>query len=167
MLTPVQFSKAYEKAFRLTRGLLLSRGVGPTVAEELAQAAWARAWERRRQLRQTDRLVPWVSMIAMNLLRNEMRRYGDHLPLLDSQLPNTRSTNDCSSVLSKVDLDRAMKLLSNEDRRLLIASVIGGLTSQETAARAQLSPGAVRVRLHRARRLVQERRREIEKQRAA
>ena len=167
MLTCIEFSEVYKSSFQSTRGLLLSRGIGVTLADELAQAAWARAWERRAQLREKARVVGWVGTIALNLLRNEMRRYTDYLPLLDSQMPSAGSENGCSKVVSKVDLDRALKWLTAEDKRLLISSVIGGWTSRESAEHANLSPGAVRVRLHRAKRMVQERKRIMDKHRAA
>ena len=157
MLTPVEFSAAYENAFRLTRGLLLSRGIGSTLADELAQAAWARAWERRTQLRQPDRLVAWVSSIALNLLRNEMKRHNNVLPLTEYVASITASAGDWTDVISKVDAERAIRSLSQADRQMLVSSVIGGLTSRENAACSRLSPGAVRVRLHRAKRMLRER----------
>jgi RNA polymerase sigma-70 factor (ECF subfamily) len=157
MLTQVEFSAAYEDAFRLTRGLLLSRGVGSTLADELAQAAWAKAWERRCQLRQSDRLVAWVSSIALNLLRNEMKRHSNVLPLTEYGASTTVSTGEWTDVISKIDAERTIRCLSHADRQILVASVVVGLTSRESAACAQLSPGAVRVRLHRAKRMLRER----------
>jgi RNA polymerase sigma-70 factor (ECF subfamily) len=161
MLTPLEFSSAYENAFRLTRGLLLSRGIGSTLADELAQAAWARAWERRCQLRQPDRLIAWVSSIALNLLRNEMKRHNNILPLTEFRSSTAAAPGEWTDAISKIDAERAIGALSQADRQMLVSSVIGGLTSRENAACSRLSPGAVRVRLHRAKRMLRERGREL------
>ena len=58
----------------------------------------------------------------------------------DSYLPGSMST----------ELAEAMSLLSDEERSIVLLSVIGGLSSKEIAETTDLSAGAVRSKLSRS-----------------
>jgi RNA polymerase sigma-70 factor (ECF subfamily) len=139
-----EFASAYTANFHLTRRFLLSRGMGAPRAEELAQAAWSKAWERRAQLRELTSVAAWVNTIALNLLRGEIRKAAPQVELEDRDEPVR------SSVEQHVDAEKALDALSTEDRRLMLLHVVAGLTSKEIASESRLSAVAVRVRLHRA-----------------
>jgi RNA polymerase sigma-70 factor (ECF subfamily) len=143
-MTHQEFSTAYSNNFSLTRRFLLSRGMGAPRAEELAQAAWSKAWERRGQLRELASIAAWVNTIALNLLRGELRKAAPQVELEDRDEPVR------SSVEQHVDAEKALGALSDEDRKLMLLHVVAGLTSKEIASQSHLSPVAVRVRLHRA-----------------
>src|SRR5690606_1486872 len=83
MLTPTEFSQAYERFYSRTVRFLQSRGVGPDVAEEVAQVAWVRGWERQSQLQSDSALLPWVNSIALNSLRAYFRRQSRSPQLSD------------------------------------------------------------------------------------
>ena len=51
----------------------VSRGAALEEAEEIAQAAWARGWEYREQLRDPGLVSYWVNSIARNLYRARFR----------------------------------------------------------------------------------------------
>lgn len=143
-MTQQEFSNAYTGNFSLTRRFLLSRGMGASRAEELAQAAWSKAWERRGQLRELSSVAAWVNTIALNLLRGEIRKAAPQVELEERDEPVR------SSIESRVDADKLMSALSAEDRSLMLLHIAAGLTSKEIAAESRLSAVAVRVRLHRA-----------------
>lgn len=143
-MTHQEFEHAYTDHFSLTRRFLLSRGMGAPRAEELAQAAWSKAWERRSQLRELSSVAAWVNTIALNLLRGELRKAAPQLELEDRDEPVR------SSVEQHVDAEKALAALSAEDRNLMLLHVVAGLTSKEIASQSKLSAVAVRVRLHRA-----------------
>ena len=143
-MTHQEFSNAYTENFARTRRFLLSRGMGAPRADELAQAAWSKAWERREQLRELNSVAAWVNTIALNLLRADARKSVPEVEIDDRDEPIT------SSITAKVDAEKALEALSEEDRQLMLANVVAGLTSKEIAASSELTPVAVRVRLHRA-----------------
>ena len=143
-MTHEQFTDAYTKNLGRTRGFLLSRGIGASLADELAQAAWSKAWERRDQLRELSSVAAWVNTIAFNLLRADARKAVTLVEMDD------RDEAVTSSVQEKVDAERALGALSDEDRQLMLMHVISGWTSKEIASRLELSAVAIRVRLHRA-----------------
>ena len=49
-LTQNRFADAYSRNFATTHKFLMSKGIAPSTAEEVAQAAWTKGWERRNQL---------------------------------------------------------------------------------------------------------------------
>src|SRR6185437_12698289 len=69
-----EYSQAYSVGFESTVRLLLSRGADRDRAREASQAAWAKGWECRHQLRQPRKVLAWVNTIALNIFRN-LRRH--------------------------------------------------------------------------------------------
>ena len=63
------YAEAFQNGFGATRRFLISRGAPLDDAEEIAQAAWARGWEYREQLRDPGLVGFWVNSIARNLFR--------------------------------------------------------------------------------------------------
>jgi RNA polymerase sigma-70 factor (ECF subfamily) len=143
-MTHQEFASAYTSYFGLTRRFLLSRGVAPFRAEELAQAAWSKAWERREQLRELASITAWVNTIALNLLRGEIRHSAPQVAIDDRDEPVRLAVDQ------HIDAEKVLGSLSDEDRRLMLLHVVAGLTSKEIATTSKLSPVAIRVRLHRA-----------------
>lgn len=143
-----EFATAYRRGYQLTVRFLLGRGVPGGRAEETAQAAWARGWERRDNLRDSRVVVAWVNTIALNIFRNWYRKKKE-----DSELPHDVAQPSYSRS-AKVDVELSLSCCSEEDRRLLREYYMEGYTSAELAKRRRCSPVAVRVRLMRARRAI-------------
>jgi DNA-directed RNA polymerase specialized sigma24 family protein len=64
---------AFQAGYRRTFLALQRRSRRYDLAEDLAQAAWLRAWERWDQCHSPDP-VPWVIGIALNMLWDEIKR---------------------------------------------------------------------------------------------
>jgi RNA polymerase sigma-70 factor, ECF subfamily len=145
MMTRTEYGDAYQGGFPVTIRFLLSRGVPGDRAEEAAQAAWTKGWERRRQLRDPKRIVTWVNTIALNQFRNWLRkqRRSEELP----ELAISPGTN-----ARAIDLQRSLRVCRQSDRRILERHYLEGLTSYEIARQSGCTPVAARVRLLRARR---------------
>ncbi len=147
-MTRGQYAEAYDGGYAYTKRYLLSRGIGVDTAEEMAQAAWAKGWEHRRQLRNPDAIAIWVNSIAMNLFRKLLRRHETaELPLDIPVAPRSGS--------EAVDLARALSSCSRADAELLNRFYGEGYTSQELAAELGCTASAIRVRLLRLRRRLQ------------
>lgn len=138
---------------RLVR--LCARLVGDAaVAEDLAQETLVEAWRQRHKLQQPEGRARWLSAIARNICRRWRSR------------PERRQlVRDCGDVLTGDDLDadllrqeraalldRALGTLPPATRELLVAHYADDARLGELAGRAGLSEGAIKVRLHRARR---------------
>ena len=140
------FSDAYVQGFPVTLQFLRSLGIDPDRAEELAQAAWAKGWEKRRSLREQERLIPWVNTIALNLFRTWFRRSKR-----DEELPETLSCPP-PAAQTRLDVQKGLRACGERERTLLRERYFDGYSSLEVAERRQLNPITVRVQLMRAKR---------------
>lgn len=73
-MTADQFSREYTAKWGNVIGFLRHRGCSDP--EEIAQAAWTQAWEKREQWRGDGgaKFVVWVCIIALNMMRAEYQR---------------------------------------------------------------------------------------------
>lgn len=147
IMTQTQYADAYIRGFELTQRFLVSRGISYDTAEESAQAAWARGWEYRHQLRDPTRLLTWVNRIALNLFRNSLRRreVGEtavETPVLPQASPLT------------IDVRRALAKCVPADRDMIEKTYLAGYTSVELGQQNGCTAGAVRIRILRARRRI-------------
>jgi len=146
-MTVEAYGKAYQHGFARTIRLLLSRGARSECAQEAAQAAWAKGWERIDQLRNEDVVTTWVNTIALNCYRSVMRSESHELPLPE--------LHTCSYVnLAAIDLQRFLALCRPADRRLF-EDYLQGYPIEEIARKQGISYTAARIRLLRARRSLQ------------
>ena len=142
------FRRAYQRGFRKTVRFVGSRGIHPAQAEETAQAAWTKGWQRRAQLRDPKKIVPWINTIALNLLRGTKRKQSREEELVE--MPDHRSRHAAMS--AKVDAGRLLRHCDPTDRKLLGLHHLEGHTTSEAGRRCGLKPTAARVRLMRVRR---------------
>jgi len=144
-MTRKEFGAAYVNGCNRTVRFLLSRGLSEDDARETAQAAWVRGWERRDQIRDSEKTLTWVNSIALNLYRSRRRRDYRQEELDEFPIPPRVS-------LIAIDVRRMMDRCSNTDRDLLEKRYFYGYGMKELARDQGCSQTAVRVRLMRARR---------------
>ena len=140
-----RFAEAYEHGRNKTINLLKSRGFTEQMAEEAAQAAWARGWERRRQLRDPRKSLPWVNSIALNLGRTICRRAARY-----QELPEMPVAGD-GDVIAAVDVRRMLAECPAQERLLLERRYLQECDLRELAAEQGCTACAIRIRLYRAR----------------
>jgi DNA-directed RNA polymerase specialized sigma24 family protein len=144
-MTREAFERAYNEGRHYTLRFLLSRGAAQDSAEDIAQTAWLRGWERLSQLRNDELVLVWVNTIALNLYRRSIRQERRFQNLQDP-IYTPGSMN-----LAAIDLARILAFFRAPDR-LLLEAQIGGSSAKEIAKAQGLSQTAVRIRLFRARR---------------
>lgn len=140
------YAADYENGLHSTIRLLLSKGLLIEEAEELAQAAWVRGWEAKHQLKQSERVIPWVNSIAMNAMYNQKRRYKRLDQLDDSRADMAPPV----PISAKIDAARLLDRCSPLDRSLILHRYAGGYVMEEIAKIHGISAVATRVRIHRA-----------------
>lgn len=148
-MTREQYGTAYREGFHLTVRFLISRGVSPDAAEETAQAAWTRGWERLHQLRDASLVLTWANSIALNLRRTQIRtesRKQELSPLAEGP----------GLDLAKIDVKKILKCCRQPDRMLLVSYYLDGRATSEIAQEQGLTETAVRIRMMRARRHIQD-----------
>jgi RNA polymerase sigma-70 factor (ECF subfamily) len=148
-MTDEYFGKAYQKGFHLTVRFLLSRGLSYEGALDTAQAAWTRGWERRDQLRQPALLLTWTNSIALNIYRTMLRRERQSEAFLQAE-PVTNLN------VAAFDVERILQECRPCDRTVLEEHYLDGYRVREIAQLQGCSEAAIRIRLFRARKKVQE-----------
>jgi len=137
-----EYAQAFENGYGATRRFLLSRGALAEDAEEIAQAAWARGWEFREQLRDPSLVGYWVNSIARNLFRAKFR--APVAAPLESVEPGYTMSLDALEV--RLLLERC----SGRDRDLLVKS-LEGYSAEEIARTEGITSTGIRVRMLRIR----------------
>jgi len=146
-MKPSDYALAFETGYGATRRFLLSRGAQVEDAEEIAQAAWARGWEYREQLRDPTLVGYWVNSIARNLYRARFRA----MPALAIEDVDASYTVDLEALELRLILERC----SSRDRALLERS-LEGYTAEEMARTCGITSTGIRVRLLRIRQSLRE-----------
>ena len=146
-MTTEDYGRAYQKGYSLTVRFLVSRGVPYDDAQETAQAAWAKGWERIAQLRDQSMVLTWMNSIALNIHRSYVRRE----PLFQV-LPELSTPPKVN--LAAIDIRRILKTCKHNDRIVLQRHYLEGFKVQEIAEEHGWTETAVRIRLLRARRAV-------------
>ena len=146
IITREEYGLAYDSGYSKTIGFISSRGASRDTSEDLAQAAWAKGWQYREQIRDPSKVEAWVNTIAFNLFRGSFRKaptvelYSEDYPSLPR---NVAETIDCQRLFARC---------SPSERKLIKGNYLAGYTSAELGPRLGLSAVAVRVRLLRLRR---------------
>lgn len=142
-----EYAEAFEAGFPATRRFLLSRGAALEEAEEIAQAAWARGWEYRDQLRDPGLVGFWVNSIARNLFRAKFRG-KTAVPIEGVDAPYTMN-------LDEIELRRLLDRCPRRDRELLERS-LEGYSAEEIARDQGITSTGIRVRMLRIRQALRE-----------
>jgi len=118
-------------------------------AEDVVQEALLHAYLGLTQLRDPERFGGWLGAIVLNIARMTLRRRGAYQrALARAGVEPLRGPDDFDTV------DRvreSIALLPSREREVVALHYVDGLSCEEVGALLGVSPGAVRVRLHRAR----------------
>ncbi|MCA9983935.1 MAG: sigma-70 family RNA polymerase sigma factor [Anaerolineales bacterium] len=158
------FDRYADKIYRLALGLLHDE----VEAEGVVQDSFMRVIERIDQFEGRAQIGTWIYRIAHNLSQDRLRRRqrlghlnedlsadGDITPQI--LVDWSHSPEEALSEHELTDaIIQAVNTLSLNLRAVFILRDIDGLSTEETAAALELSPSAVKVRLHRARLQIRE-----------
>ena len=152
------FEEVYRSSGAAVLGYALRRCASREDALDVVAETFAIAWRRRADLPPDPvEARPWLFGIARNCLANARRsvgragRLGERLAAAfePGAVPDPALLHEQSADARRVQA--ALQQLSEEDRELLTLVAWEQLTPTQVAAALELSPGTVRVRLHRAR----------------
>jgi RNA polymerase sigma-70 factor (ECF subfamily) len=150
--TAVSAALAFEDFFRATyarlaQALLLLTG-DRAEAEDLAQEAMARVYERWERVRTMESPEGYAYRTAMNLNRKRLRRSA----VRARHRPDTAAAPDpLQAVETRLQVLRALDTLPRPQREAVVLIGWLGLDAEEAGRVLGIAPSTVRVRLHRAR----------------
>jgi RNA polymerase sigma-70 factor (ECF subfamily) len=150
----VDFDGFYREQYgRLVRALLLLTGE-PSEAEDLAQEALSRVFERWERVRTMDSPEGYLYRTALNLNRKRLRR----LAVRTRRAITMRSPErDLSTIDDRLAVLAAVATLPRAQREALVLVEWLGLETKEAAEILGIAPASVRSRLMDARRNLRER----------
>jgi len=149
-----RFEKCFDRHYLQIFAFAVRRVRGRESAEEIVADTFAIAWRRRDLI--PEPALPWLFAIAANVIANQHRSNGRR-ENLDLRLAHEASLSvgardPADSIAGRDELSTAFARLEERDRELLRLVAWEGLSAREAATVVGCSPGAARVRLHRARR---------------
>lgn len=152
------FERIYEIYVRRMYALSLRMVSDHQTAEELTQDIFVRAWEAIRSFRFESTFGTWLHRLGTNVVlghirsskrRDERVTQGVDLETYQGGLRNAMPD-------TKMDLEKAIALLPDGAKEVLILHDIQGYRYREIAELMNVAEGTVKSQLNRARRLVRE-----------
>lgn len=143
------FDAIHARYASLVHGILLAR-LPRFDVEDLEQEVFLTVFRRIRTLREAKSFGGWIAMIARNRATDYHRRARE-----TEELPRDLEAKDSSEPEARAILD-VIRSLPEAYREPLVLRLVEGMTGPEIAARTGLTPGSVRVNLHRGMRQLRE-----------
>jgi RNA polymerase sigma-70 factor (ECF subfamily) len=144
---------------------ILSMARNPAEAEDLTQDTFLRAYCARGSLRDPNAVRGWLYRIATHVCLDRLRQRVPHISLDGEEGVGCRDSvaADSPSALEIAEraqtslcVQRCLDFLSDSYRAVILLHEAHGLTAEQIAELLGESLGAVKIRLHRARRKLQE-----------
>jgi RNA polymerase sigma-70 factor (ECF subfamily) len=146
------FGRLYDRYARMVHGILMAR-VPHGEVDDLVHDAFLQALRQLHTLRDTARFGAWLAAIARNRANDYHRHSVDQVELpegLSIGKGEGRSlSNSPEEDAEAANLLATIRELPQTYSETLMLRLVEGMTGPEIAARTGLTPGSVRVNLHR------------------
>lgn len=153
---------AYEELYRdnvgRIFGLCLRLAGNASLAEELTQDVFVRAWQKIGSFRGDSAFSTWLYPLAVNVALSERRarsRRTSRVFATDDLTPFDRPRKPAGPERG-LDLERALGELPEGARAVFVLHDVEGFKHQEIADLTGIAAGTSKAQLHRARRLLRE-----------
>jgi len=161
----ILFSTYSDKIYRLAVGILENEDD----AEDIVQEAFSRFFEKLDSFEGRSKIGTWLYRVAYNASIDKLRQQRTQ-PLADYDVPSLDETSLPAELSGWTDdawlefnqqelqkhLDKAIQSLPGNLRMVFLLRDVEEQSTLDTAKILDISPGAVKVRLHRARLLLRE-----------
>jgi RNA polymerase sigma-70 factor, ECF subfamily len=155
-------AEAFERLYRAhatrVRAICMRLCADEQRAEESAQDAWVRAWERLLTWRGDAAFGTWLHRLTVNVVlesfRAERRRLARVSLAIDED--EADAAIPAADPGTTLDLERAVARLPRGARTVFVLHDVEGYQHSEIAAMTGLAEGTLRAQLCRARRLLME-----------
>jgi len=137
------YQDVYRYAYWLTRN--------PTVAEDLVQETFLRAWRSFDSLQSSDAAKAWLFTILRRENARMYERYRPELVDIDDVSLEEDDQNEPDQRRKLAELHEAIMKLEKDYRDPLMLQVVGGFSGKEIADILDLNNNTVMTRLFRAR----------------
>jgi len=160
---PGAFRALYERHTPAMYGLAVRLSAGAEAdAEDVVHDAWIRAVERFDSFEWRSALRTWLCGFVVHRWREIRRARGPEVggaeAVADGPWPDESSASDArlDATADRVDLERAVRRLSDGYREVLVLHDIQGFTHAEIGALLGIETGTSKSQLSRARRILRQ-----------
>ena len=143
------FGELYARYTGMVNAIALAR-VPRDVAADVVQETFLRALRRLQALRQPECFGGWLAAIARNVAR-DLARQRREVGTLDENPPASDAPPDDFDARLAL---RAIRTLPVAYRETLMMRLVQGMSGPEIAEQTGMTPGSVRVNLHRGLKLL-------------
>jgi len=151
---------AFEELYRANSGriyVLCLRMTGdPALAEELAQEAFVRAWQKLGSFRGASAFSTWLHRVTVNVVlghRRSAARRETRLQMVGDDYPGDAVARETWPAES-IDLERAIASLPDGARTVFVLHDVEGYRHREIAHLTGIAVGTSKAQLHRARKIL-------------
>jgi len=152
--------EAFEELYRANVGrvyaLCLRMSGDPSLAEELAQEAFVRAWRKLGTFRGASAFSTWLHRVTVNVVLGHQRsatRREARVRAVGDDLPHDVAGRQPGTAES-IDLERAISSLPDGARTVFVLHDVEGFRHREISRLAGIAVGTSKAQLHRARKLL-------------
>lgn len=138
------FEQLYARYVPVVHAILLGR-LPPADADDVAQNVFITAYTKLQSLREPAAFAGWIARSARNAAESFRRAMSDTVELEDAFVTQETQSEDAEAARA---LD-AIRALPAAYRETLMMRLVEGMSGPEISARTGLTPGSVRVNLHR------------------
>ena len=146
------FERLYARYSRVVRAILLGR-LSAADADDAVQDVFVTVLTKLSSLREPGAFRGWLARIARNRAE-DLRRRSRSIVELDESYGAPAGQSDAADAARAL---QAIRELPEAYRDTLMLRLVEGLTGPEIAERTGLTPGSVRVNLHRGMQMLKER----------
>jgi RNA polymerase sigma factor (sigma-70 family) len=150
--------KAFEKLYRKYIGRIYSLALRMSndsrIAEELSQEIFIRVWQKLELFKGRSNFYTWLHRLAINFILNEKKSKSRHHKneiLIDERIIEPAEKNNLDLSL---DLEKAISYLPEGAKEIFILYDIEGMQHDEIARLKNITVGASKSQLHRARKIL-------------
>jgi RNA polymerase sigma-70 factor (ECF subfamily) len=143
----IQFIACIPRLRRYARALVGNRAE----ADDLVQDTMERGWRKLASWQRDGDMRAWLFGIMHNLYVDQARKTRITTEELDEHLPDPSTDTAQAHRLEVRDMEAALRLLSAEQREVLLLVALEEMTYEEIAVAMQIPVGTVMSRLSRGR----------------
>jgi RNA polymerase sigma factor (sigma-70 family) len=154
---PDAFGRLYDRHANAIYNYCFRRCADWATAEDLTATVFLEAWRKRRRVvfDRDDAVLPWLYVVAGNVVRNETRRHRRLARFLGALAGGQPAGRDPADIVSEEEQMRSIlgtvRELPRREQDVLALCVFAGLTYEQAALALGVEIGTVRSRLARAR----------------
>ena len=152
--------QAFEELYRANLGrvyaLCLRMTGDPSVAEDLVQETFIRAWQKLATFRGSSAFSTWLHRVTVNVALGDRRRISrreGRVSMVGEEAINETPAR-ATTPSDFLDLDRAIAALPDGARKVFVLHDVEGFRHAEVADLMGIAVGTSKAQLHRARKLL-------------